>query len=754
VRYLGFLDNIRGWWDKLRGKTVIEPAGAPGSIVPVGAPGDVKNWEELIRKWEVDAAAIQRAKIKQAEMEEKVRQEERMKILAEMERKKKTEEETKKETEELAKLLEYGKTFGEQNIGEQKEREDERRAEIDAEERKRAERMKGARAHEAFVAEWSEESKEKLKRMKEIVGMWSKPIPGLEKEISEVEKLAKLQRELLEKKLKEEEESKKRVVTSTTESVTQPTGPLDKVKNLIGTGGMCEWKGCTNKGTRSVLGHKLCETHENYALEFKKRGQSFEPFLKSSLMKFILPGIPRMELENLTLFFINAIIFGLYLWFGPYNSLIRGFITLLIGMAGSSPALYAITEYLIWATILIASLLVGQKLSEHGVGGLVYLTLIIGISWALFSAFAPIFEAGGPLGNEMKFFTCLLESRFDYMQCTAVTGQVKIPEAKKVGVRKILDIRFGREGIPFPLVRYDEVYEFPVTITNPTEYDMEGIVAGGGLMTNETKGVSLIDSCLTPMGCNVSDNCKLTKNSMPLVVNYRTTSNDDCSTPKNVTTEEGKYVYLQVAVTHPFNTSGWNDFILANNERFVPRFLEDCENTNLRRSTGTPCAGAGPLDVVLYFDPPFYVNGTGKPNDKDREICGGEQISMILYIDILNKGSGNATLEKFRLSKFAPEDRIKLPKEGQPTNSKNCYIRGLRDTSSIRFAEDEWVENVNKKIMSNGVYSFVCEYCMPIALNMEEPYKDVKYQLQLNYKYTEKASSDRLRVNPPITREV
>jgi hypothetical protein len=412
-----------------------------------------------------------------------------------------------------------------------------------------------------------------------------------------------------------------------------------------------------------------------------------------------------------------------------------------------------------WITYLAIGLISWAVLSQGSSPGQILISgiliaFVLGlVGWLVNGIFAPFLEPF--LGPGL---TCTLATMKAQQQGGAIPPECQeqsgTPIADKTGSVNLLTASLGQSGAPFPQPRKDSTYQFPITIANPSEFDIGPVVVENGYMCGKVGGYTKCgsydgtifvadyrmkgNSCVKP-----EDNCIVGVGGPPLVVSM---VGDENNPKGDIVPFDSSYVNLYVNVRYPFITSGTNDFYIAQTYRDVPKNIQACEGSGVR-PLGKACTGSGPINVIPYFSPTHISldqwNGALQP--------------VTLTVAVSNVGNGVARVKSIEIVRFSSNinDGLNvLPDAG--------WVCRLSGSDSITFNEEnkvakfaEFLQNNLKaegdtisqpamqlEISSKESANFICNYAL--AGNVREiltgPYMTIKSEAKVNYDYYETPS--------------
>lgn len=284
--------------------------------------------------------------------------------------------------------------------------------------------------------------------------------------------------------------------------------------------------------------------------------------------------------------------------------------------------------------------------------------------------------------------------------------KAQIPASKKEGTSTPLDVSFGYssqgEQPYIPNVYTGMSYSLPITIKNVDKEVVTGIVVKG-YIKNDTciVGVDCIELKAQSV-CSTDNPCDI-----PAEQSLQITLQSD----SQVVDKANTFVDFYVQVIYPEMGYGTGNL-------YIVRSLQDLQT--LTRSQ--PQTKTGPLDVVIYFAPDFFL-GLGY-----RKVNSGTET---MFVAIANNGKGVGKLSNVLIYKIGTYENLQnvqcpIPWQKGQTIVENTQF-DLQDIAIPKTANIQFTCTIN--IDSSFVYS--------LLNNLQSPYSTVVYASTVNYNYFE-----------------
>jgi hypothetical protein len=355
-------------------------------------------------------------------------------------------------------------------------------------------------------------------------------------------------------------------------------------------------------------------------------------------------------------------------------------------------------------------LLLSIVLSKQGyfTGGFVLVIYFVGL--VLIPAIIPIIQGpGGELGKYLDSFGCSITHISDPLVCQSLITQT--PEGKKADEGyDVIDVKLGNPNRNYELstMYKGQYYSLSVNIENKipkkavslyVEGYLEDENCNDKLYCKDANYIKFVpDECSKDNPCDISKKKTITLTTDREVSGINITDTDAEGKEKIYKISYSSYAKIKIMVTYSFSTDGKADFVIFKSENDVT-------------DVPVPEKGPGPLDVVVFFSPDYYV--AGKPLGKENK--------MRTFISVKNMREGSAVLKQIQLNR--------LP-EFSDISSGVCKTNFDKNT----FNEGENYDLGANQLPRDEEYVFTCDHTLSVS-SLSIPSKTIKFITNLDYDY-------------------
>jgi hypothetical protein len=269
--------------------------------------------------------------------------------------------------------------------------------------------------------------------------------------------------------------------------------------------------------------------------------------------------------------------------------------------------------------------------------------------------------------------------------------EVKVPEGVKEGGYDVLEVKLGTSytGYEAPTVCRNETYILPLTIKNLNPEKSVDNVTVSGVIRNDTSENDTINSIAD--ACGQSAPCRV--GHFPVLASLES--------EKEINFTETK-LEIKVGVNYPYTTSGRGEFLIAKTDRDVKNITD-------------PKKGPGPLDVIVFFTPEYYVS--------ESEVA--QPTKMKMFIVLRNKlyGKGEVFIKSINITRLFDFPDL-----------------GLGNCSVVKRRYDEGFIPLGYKIGKID-YKIICDYVLG-NIKIEEPSKKLIFMVLADYEFTHTIETD------------
>jgi len=377
--------------------------------------------------------------------------------------------------------------------------------------------------------------------------------------------------------------------------------------------------------------------------------------------------------------------------------------------------------------ILVFGGLLSLFLSKQGyfIGGFVLVIYFVGL--VLIPAVVPLLPGpGGQLGNYLDVFWCSITHISDPMTCQNIITQT--PEGKKADEGyDVLDVKLGiwrndRQAYELSTIYKGSIYSLPINIENKipnkvVKVYVEGYIedenCNDKLYCKEANYIKLLPGeCSKDNPCDINKKKSVTMTSDKEIGEVNISDTDTEGKAKTYKIGYNSYAKLRVVVTYSYSTDGKSDFVI---------FKSDNDVTDIPVKE----KGAGPLDLIVFFSPDYYV--AGRPLGKENK--------MYTFISMKNMRDGKAVLKQIKLSRLPAFSDI---------SSGVCKTNFDKNI----FNENEAYELGANQLPRDEEYMFTCEHTLSVK-EIKDPSKNVKFIANLDFDYRQTFTQS-IRVTPII----
>ena len=356
--------------------------------------------------------------------------------------------------------------------------------------------------------------------------------------------------------------------------------------------------------------------------------------------------VPSMG-KALTIFIFGAVLFAILYYVSPISKIVDAFfgvylqqwiVTLLPNQAAFiSQFFIPFTILVVFIIILIWALVVRHSLSVFFYDAGLTLSII-----DIFFILALVLWSGLLNYSVLDPYICTTQNLVTFRQFSpelaqrcAQYVQSQLPEFQKKGTATPVEVSFGYEvnGQQYiPTIFQGQVYSLSITVKNlDQEEDLQGVVVKGYLEN---------DTCYPGVDCLSFKTIGSCSDESPCAIFAKGTQTVSLQTDGPVTDKRGSFLKYHIIVSYPEVAYGSGVFYIARNayDAAILQFNK-------------PQSKTGPLDVVIYFSPQFYLSTYGGTSE-------------IMYVGIANNGKGTGRLENIvvdRVGTFAQLDKASCP---------------------------------------------------------------------------------------------